>query len=66
MDEQYLQTHQKVFEAPKENPEFDVTRSEWARLHILNLTRHNFFGKLTLHFENGKIIRAMKEENLKP
>ncbi len=64
----------KTFEAPKACPgesresvfDFDARRIEWARLHILHLTKNHFFGKLTLIMEDGKIVRAIKEENLKP
>ncbi len=56
----------KTFEASKETFDFDARRLEWARLHILHLTKNHFFGRLTLIMEDGKIVRAIKEENLKP
>lgn len=59
-------SYTKEFLASNEHPEFDITRREWADHHILNLTRHNFFGKFTLEFENGVIIRAVKKESFKP
>jgi hypothetical protein len=61
-----LQTQQKTFDAPKESPELDPSRVEWARLHLISLTKHKFWGSLTLKFEDGKVVHAMKTENLKP
>jgi hypothetical protein len=34
--------------------------------HIVKLTMENFFGSLTLKFENGKIVNIKKETNIKP
>lgn len=60
------QTVQKIIEAPKEFPEFDPSRLEWAKLQLFHLTRHKFWGSVTLKFEDGKIVHAVKTENLKP
>jgi hypothetical protein len=39
---------------------------EWVKSVIQQLIRKRFYGKLTIHFEAGKITRAVKEESLKP
>jgi hypothetical protein len=39
---------------------------DWIKSVIQQLIRHRFYGKLTIHFESGKIVRAVKEESLKP
>jgi len=39
---------------------------EWIKAQIQGLIRKRFYGKLTIHFEAGRIVRAVKEENLKP
>lgn len=61
-----LHKPEKVFDAPKEHPEFDISRLEWAKLHLNALTKHHFFGKASFIIEDGKIIRLIKEESLKP
>jgi hypothetical protein len=33
---------------------------------ITDLSSRNFYGKLTLNFENGKIVLIRKEETIKP
>ena len=38
----------------------------WIIKTITDLVAKKFFGKLTIQFEKGKIIRAVKEESLKP
>lgn len=57
----------KTFDAPKETLKLDDGNHRiWADLHINALTQKCFYGRFTLIFEDGKIIRAVKEETLKP
>ncbi len=56
----------KIMEAPKDHPDFDISRREWARLILVGLANHKFYGKVTFIMENGVIQRAIKEETIKP
>lgn len=38
----------------------------WIQKILSDLASRKFYGKLTIFFENGKIVRAVKEESLKP
>jgi len=44
----------------------DRYRLEWAKQLLSSLTGKRFFGSVTLKFEDGTIVHARKEENLKP
>jgi hypothetical protein len=56
-----------TFDAPNEPLKFDGgSNRTWADLHIHNLTQKHFYGKFVLIFEDGKIVRAIKEETIKP
>jgi len=38
----------------------------WLIKLITDLIQRKFYGQLTIVFEQGKIVRAKKEESLKP
>jgi len=38
----------------------------WIKALIQRLMREQFYGQLTIHFEAGKVIRAVKTQSLKP
>jgi hypothetical protein len=38
----------------------------WIAKILTDLQARKFYGKITIHFENGRIILAKKEATLKP
>lgn len=41
-------------------------RERWFAEQVASLKNARFYGKVTLHFEQGRVIRLVKEESLKP
>ncbi len=39
---------------------------EWLKRIVLAMIEKRFYGRITVYFEDGKIVRAVKEESLKP
>ena len=66
MNKLYPSTQLKTFDAPTDHPDFDISRFEWAKLHLHSLTKKRFFGKAIFILEDGKIVRLIKEEIIKP
>ena len=38
----------------------------WVIEHVKTLRAAQYYGKLTIHFERGKIVLLRKEETIKP
>jgi hypothetical protein len=51
---------------PETKGVFDPNNNEWAHRKELGLTAKRFYGKLTLMFEDGKIMRGEILESIKP
>ena len=43
-----------------------MTANENAIFYLSELASQNFWGTLTLKFENGQVVHVRQEENLKP
>lgn len=50
--------------APKVEPANSINKR--VNDYILNLTASNFFGKVELTFENGKVIHITQTKSIKP